>query len=436
MELLNVAVIGRPNVGKSTLFNRLIGRRKSIEADLPGTTRDRVYDNVEWVGKSFRLIDTAGLFDLKPSGISDKLSDLVRDNVYEALDEANLILFVVDYAEPDTELDKLIASMLRRSKKDVILVVNKCDNLERIKNIDAFKRLGNWPTIGVSANLKKNLGELLDLIIEKLKEKTNIADIKENENTKTIAIAGRPNVGKSTLFNTLINKKQAITSSVAGTTRDTAEFYTTYKEQSFKIIDTAGLVRPGKTGKGVERFSIIRTLRAVDDADVVIVLMDSLDGVTALDKKIAGLAADAGKSLILVFNKIDLVEDSGILKNDLTSICRHEFNYLPFVPLIFISAINKENTKVIFRQVTKILEERSKIIDQSDLDEFKDLLGKGFGQLPEISSFIQSGSNPPKFTIKLRNKKKRWHFTFTRFVENRLRDNFSFIGTPIIIEIK
>lgn len=435
-QLPIVAIIGRPNVGKSTLFNRLVGTRRAIEADQPGTTRDRLYDQAEWVGKSFNLVDTAGLFDLKKAN-EDELQNIIKENVLEAVDEADLILFIVDYNVEDNLLDKTIAAMLRRGKKKVLLVVNKADNSSRLENLQMFKRFGSWPVIGVSATLKRNLGELLDLIVKELQTDFVLEpkSLNQDKNIK-IAFIGRPNVGKSTLLNAFLDKNKAIVSAVPGTTRDSLEEEFRYKGRNLILLDTAGILRAGKSGRGIEKFSLIRTLKAISEADLVIVLMEANEGVTFLDKKIAGFVAEGGKSLILAFNKIDVLENLDQKKEELITQARQDFNFLPFAPLVFISAKSKENIKVVLNQALKVVENRDRRIGQEELDQLLEIIKKGFGQLPEIKNLMQTGSRPPEFTIVLRNKKARWHFSFTRFIENRLRDNFDFTGTPIKVKIQ
>lgn len=430
-----VAIVGRPNVGKSSLFNRLVGGRTAIEADIPGTTRDRVSNSVFWSGSSFELIDTAGLFDLKNSA-GDDLDDLVKDDIFESIELADLILLVLDYTSDITDLDSQIAGSLRRAKKPVIVVANKCDNLSRLKDIDRFKRLGNWPAIGVSATLKKNLGDLLDLTLDELKKVGNF-DYSGQEAEREIphmAIIGRPNAGKSTLFNTLFGGKKAIVSETPGTTRDSKQVQIGSGDQMMIITDTAGVVRSKKSGRGIEKFSLIRTIKAILESDIVTLTIDATEGITGLDKKIAGYATENGRSLILVFNKVDLLENEE-QKNYLIQQAQTEFNFLPYVPLIFVSATSGESVQAIIKQTFKVLKARQETIKEEELVELRDLLNKNMGQLPELKSFLQTGSNPPEFSITTKGRKK-WHFSFSRFLENRLRDNFGYLGTPIKINIK
>lgn len=430
-----IAIVGRPNVGKSSLFNRLVGGREAIEADIAGTTRDRVSNSVFWNGKNFELIDTAGLFDLKTTS-GKELVDLVKDDVFESIELADLVLLVLDYTCNITDLDKQIAATLRRAKKPVIVVANKCDNLKRLQDIDRYQRLGNWPAIGVSATLKKNLGDLLDLILNEL-IKLGEFDYSGKEAERDIprmAIIGRPNAGKSTLFNTLFGDKKAIVSDTPGTTRDSKRVTIGSAEERLEITDTAGVVRSKKSGIGIEKFSLIRTIKAILESDIVTLIIDATEGITGLDKKIAGYATENGRSLILVFNKVDLLESES-QKDNLIAQARFEFNYLPYAPLIFVSATSGESVKVIIKQTFKVLKQRKEQISEQELVELRDLLNKNLGQLPELKSILQTGSNPPVFSITTKGRKK-WHFSFSRFLENRLRDNFNFLGTPIKIVIK
>jgi GTP-binding protein len=430
-----VAVVGRPNVGKSTLFNRLIGTRKAIESEIPGTTRDRLYAKANWINSYFFLADTAGLMELKQTK-HEELADLVKDNVFEAVEEADLVLMVVDFNDKLTQLDQTIGALLRRSKKEVILVVNKCDNRERFDDLEEFTRLGNWQTIGVSASQKKNLGDLLDAIVIKLKDKFDLKDIGEQQSDEiNLAIIGRPNVGKSTLFNSFSKTRKMIVSNVSGTTRDSQSEQFEYSGHKINIIDTAGMVRAGKVGRGIEKFSLIRTLQAVNTADIVLVLMDAGEADTHLDRKISGFAAEAGKGIILAVNKIDQVEDFEKFKAEYLYRVKEDFNFLPYVPLIFTSAVKAENVNVILNQVLAIAKERDKVIDQGELDELIELSQGNFGQLPKIYNIKQVGSRPPHFVVTIKNM-RNWHFSFSRFLENRLRDNFKFSGTPIVISVE
>ncbi len=430
-----VAIVGRPNVGKSSLFNRLVGKRSAIEADIAGTTRDRVCDSVFWNKKSFDLIDTAGLADLKNTG-KDELVDLIKDDVFEAMELADLVLFMTDYTESATDLDRQIAGLFRRAKKPVIIVVNKCDNLKRLEDIDNHKRLGNWPVVGVSATLKKNLGDLLDIILKELKKIGNFDYTGQNLNREIpkMAIVGRPNAGKSTLFNALFGGQKAIVSSVPGTTRDAKQTTIGRGSEQMIITDTAGVQRSKKSGRGVEKFSLIRTVKAILDSDIVALIVDATEGITALDKKLAGYASDNCRSLLLVFNKIDLLKTENE-KNNLINQAQVEFNYLPYVPLIFVSAVSGESVKVTIKQAFEVLNSRKTLVSEAELVELRDLLNKNLGQMPELRSILQTGSNPPEFSLTFKGPKK-WHFSHTRFIENRLRDNFDFRGTPIAIKIK
>jgi len=430
-----VAIVGRPNAGKSTLFNRLIGKREAIESEIPGTTRDRLYAKASWINRYFFLADTAGLMELKQTK-HEELADLVKDNVFEAVEEADLVLMVVDFNDKLTQLDQAIGALLRRSKKEVILVVNKCDNRDRFDGLEEFTRLGNWQTVGVSASQKKNLGDLLDAIVDKLKDKFELKDVAEERTSEiNLAIIGRPNVGKSTLFNSFTKTRKMIVSNVPGTTRDSQSEQFVYSGQKINIIDTAGMVRAGKVGRGIEKFSLIRTLQAINKADIVLVLMDAEEVDTHLDRKIAGFAAEAGKGIILAVNKIDRLEDFEKFKVNFLYQAKEDFNFLPYIPLIFTSAVKGENVNVILNNVLQIAKQRDKVIEQAELDELIELLQGNFGQLPKIYSIKQVGTRPPHFVVTIKNM-RNWHFSFSRFLENRLRDNFKFSGTPIKISVE
>ena len=431
-----IAIVGRPNVGKSTLFNRLVGQKQAIVSDSSGTTRDSVYGNFDFKNRNFQLVDTAGLYNLRNSKI-DELTDLIKDSVFEAIAEADLILFVVDYDNQINDLDKMIAAILRRQKKPVITIINKCDNSDRISQIEQFKRFGNWPTIGISATLKINLDSLLQEISKKVKgKKIEKRQLKNDE--LTIAIVGRPNVGKSTLYNSFSSGKKAIVSKVAGTTRDLNQKTIEYKGEQIVLYDTAGIIRSGKSGRGVERFSLIRTLRAIEFSNVVVLLIDPIEGITGLEKKIAGYVEKTGRGLILVYSKIDLLEGLKNFedrKNELIFQAQKEFNFLPYVPLIFISAEKQKNIFHLIKNAIAIKTRLKTRIDKEELTKLIGLINESFGQFPKVISIEQTEIQPPTFKLKLK-KNEKWHFSFTRFFENRLRDNFDFNGVPIRIKIE
>jgi GTP-binding protein len=431
-----IAIIGRPNVGKSTLFNRLVGRKQAIVSDSSGTTRDSVYGNFDYKNKNYRIVDTAGLYNLRNSKI-DELTDLIKDSVFEAISEADLILFVTDYDNQADDLDKMIAAILRRQKKPVITVVNKCDNSEHLSQIEQFKRFGNWPTIGISATLKINL----DCLLEEISTKISGQKIKKEEpksDLLSIAIVGRPNVGKSTLYNSFSPGKKAIVSKIAGTTRDLNQKTIEYKGEKIVLYDTAGIIRSGKSGRGVERFSLIRTLQAIEFSDVVILLIDPTEGVTGLEKKIAGYVENRGRGLILAYSKIDLLENLKNFedgKNELIFLAQKEFNFLPYVPLIFISAEKQKNIFHLIKNAIRIKIRLKTKVNKEELTKLIGLVEESFGQFPKVISVEQTETEPPTFKLKLK-KNEKWHFSFARFFENRLRDNFDLSGVPIRIKIE
>lgn len=425
-----IAIIGRPNTGKSTLFNVLIKERLAIESATAGTTRNRLYAPVGLKYGQAILTDTAGLFDLKKSS-QQEINDLIKDNVMEAIDEADLIIFTVEFLEDTNRLDVEIATNLRRAKKKVIVAVNKCDNPVREQQIAQFGRWGNWPVIALSATHKRNLDSLIETIekeLEMIFKKTK--QTKEPLVDLRLAIIGRPNTGKSTLFNTL-GESKVIVSSVPGTTRDIIKGMVNYKNLHIEIIDTAGVKRPGKT-KDIEYFSTLRTIKAIEMADVCLLLLDATEGVVAVDKNIVGEIIRAGKGIILVFNKIDLIEEYTL--NKLVEKITSEFPFLPYAPLVCISAKDDKNCKILLSQAIKIILQSEQAIAQHELDELKDLIQNQYGQLPKISEIKYRTNNPPTFLVKLATKKS-WNFSFSRYLENRIRDNFKFTGLPIRIEL-
>ncbi|PIS08029.1 ribosome biogenesis GTPase Der [Candidatus Berkelbacteria bacterium CG10_big_fil_rev_8_21_14_0_10_43_13] len=439
-NLKTVALIGRPNVGKSTLFNRLAGKRIAIETPIPGTTRDRLFARVNWQGTEFDLIDVAGVESPRhTSGQSDKteLSLLTQQNIEAAQAEADLILFVVDWTEVDNDADKRIARVLRKSEKPVILVVNKADNIGRQDKIDTFARLGSFPIVPVSAISGSNSGDLLDEIAKKLAATPDSHTRCGSEGEKVdinLAIIGRPNVGKSTLLNSIIGAKRAIVSDVPGTTRDVVDVIFFHKNKKLMIADTAGIRRPGKLGRDtIESYSFLRTEQSLRKSDVAVLVIDAKEELVALDANILGKAKEWGKGIVLAVNKIDQISDEDFVARTLSAL-KIKLNFVPWLPVVFVSAQDETNLKKLLDLVVVTDMNRRTLIPQPDLDEIlTDAKNSNF-QLEGIKSLSQKSTTPPVFEAKVSHKKTP-HYTQIRYLENRIRDTYPMNGTPIFIDL-
>jgi GTP-binding protein len=432
-KLKTVAMIGRPNVGKSTLFNRLVGKRVAIETSVPGTTRDRLFGEVFWGKAKFNLIDVAGV----EFGTKKEIDLSIQDGVQYAIKNTDVLLFLVDWNDKENEADRRVARFLRNSGKEVILVVNKVDNLERHNSIEEFKRLGNFKIFPVSAISGKSTGDLLDEIVKRLKK---VKLVKEESKIKgpqvELAIIGRPNVGKSTLLNTIIGEKRAIVSSEAGTTRDTVNIDFMHAGKNIRIADTAGLRRPGKISKDtIESFSVIRTMSALKESDIAILVIDASEGLVALDINILGKAKEWGKGIILAVNKLDLIE--GDQKEYMAKMIwdfQTKLNFAPWLPIVFISAQGDENVKALLSQAMKVYESRSTTIPQEDLTIILEDAKKSNPQLLDIIALVQKKANPPIFDAIYKGRDIP-HYTQIRYLENKLRDEYPLSGSPIFIDL-
>jgi GTPase len=432
-KLKTVAIIGRPNVGKSTLFNRLVGKRIAIETAIPGTTRDRLFGEVSWGKSKFNLMDVAGI----EFGSKKEIDQSIQEGVNFAIDYADLIVFLTDWHDKNNEVDKTIARFLRKTDKPILIAVNKADNIERQEKIDEFKRLGNFPIVPVSAISGKSSGDLLDLIIKslkKVKSKTSVEKVKKP--TIKLAIIGRPNVGKSTLLNTIIGEKRAIVSDEPGTTRDTVTIDFSHSGENIQITDTAGIRRPGKITKDtIESFSVLRTMRALQNSDIAILVIDANEGLVALDVNILGKAKEWGKGIILALNKIDTIKEERqeFMARFLTEL-QTKLNFVPWLPIVFISAKENENVKPLFNQVISTKKNRSFHIPQGDLNQILEKAKSDNDQLKGIIGLSQFKANPPIFKAKFKGR-DRLHPTQVRYLENRIRDNYPLNGTPIFIDL-
>lgn len=437
-----VAIIGRANVGKSTLFNRLVGKREAITADWAGTTRDRLYGECVWNGKTFMLVDTAGLELNK----TDSFDLEIQEQINIAIDEAELLLLIVDTKTGITKKDLDTVKRIRLSKKPFIVVANKCDNLKEECLIDEFYQLGAKLVMPVSALSGRGSGDLLDVIVKNLPLKQNRKQTKENfnENEIVVAIAGRPNVGKSSLLNQLIGQERAVVSEKAGTTRDSADFTITRGQKKIIFIDTAGIRRRGRIGKSgegkkpgqIEKYSVLRSLRAIDRSSVVLLLIDAVEGITSQDLHIIGFALEKKKSIVLVVNKWDAVDD-GNMQEYLSRISQ-KVPFLPFAPIIFISAKTGKNVHKVYDLITGTHEGRFRRVPTGELNSAiaEDILKKSpppqKNILPKIKYVTQTDVNPPTFVF-FTNHPELIHFSYVRYLENKIREHWGFNGTPIKI---
>ena len=430
-----VAIVGRPNVGKSSLFNYIIGRRVSIVEDTPGVTRDRIYADAEWLGRKFTLVDTGGI---EPA--SDEIIPAqMRRQAELAVELANVIVFMVDAKEGMTAADSEIASMLMKSGKPLVLCVNKVDNIgEPPPEVYEFYSLGIGDPVTVSATHGLGIGDLLDAIFENLPEER--AEEDDDEILK-VAIVGKPNAGKSSLVNKILGEDRMIVSSIAGTTRDAVDTYATVAGRKFCFVDTAGMRKRGKVTENIERYSIIRALDAVDRCNVCVIVVDAVDGVTEQDTKIAGYANEKGKGIVIAVNKWDLIEkDTGTLEAYREKVL-NSFNFIMFAPVLFISALTGQRIRNLFDTVTEVNEENRKRISTGMLN---DVLNEAVaivqppsdkGKRLKIYYMTQVAVAPPTFCV-FCNSEKLFHFSYLRYIENRLRKNFGFVGTPLVFKIR
>ena len=429
-----VAIVGRPNVGKSTLFNRLIGERRAIVEDLPGTTRDRVYGTAEWAGVEFTVVDTAGLQDereIEASSLAEILKH-TREQAQSAIEEADVIVLMVDAKEGITAGDYEVADLLRRTDKPTIVAANKADNLARRENAVEFYNLGLGEPIPISAFHGSGTGDLLDRIVEALPE---FEEEPETEGPK-IAIVGRPNVGKSRLLNALLGQERAIVSDVPGTTRDTLDTQLVWAGQPLTLIDTAGIRRKGRIERGIEHFSVLRSMRAIDRADVVLLVIDATESFTAQDLHIAGYVEEQKKGMVVVVNKWDLVEKGPTTMDEYREKAREALDFMPYVPLTFISAKYGQRVYQVLEVALHVVEERNKRVPTAQLNKMlREAVAKHQppskpGKWLKFYYVTQVDVAPPTFVF-FCNDPQAVHFSYRRYLENQLRENFGFVGTPI-----
>lgn len=425
-----VCIIGKPNVGKSTIFNRLIGEKKAITLDTPGVTRDRIYGTVNYRDFSFYLIDTGGI-EISQNEINNQ----IKIQAEIGIEESDLILFVVDGKNDLTSEDYEIRDLLKRSNKDVIVLVNKLDNVKNYENIYNYYELGFENVLGISGEHNRGFGELLEAIMEKFP----INEKEEDDGILKFCLIGRPNVGKSSLINALLKEERVIVSSEPGTTRDAIDTKFKYDKKEYLVIDTAGMRKKGRIFESVERYSLIRSMKAIDRSDVCVIVINADEGIIEHDKHIAGLAIEAGKSVVIAVNKWDLVEEKNIKVWE--EKIRDNFQFIPYAEIVYLSAKTKKRLNTLMPEIIKAYENAYKEIKTSQLnDVIVDAVlmhspPSYRGKKLKIYFVSQTGIRPPKFTFNV-NDKGLIHFSYERYLENVIRNNFDLTGTPIILQFK
>jgi len=429
-----VAVVGRPNVGKSTLFNKLVGKRIAIVEDTPGVTRDRIYAEGEWLNKYYTLIDTGGI---EPYS-EDIILSQMRTQAELAMDMAHVILFVVDGKIGLTKDDRDVAQMLRKTKKPVLLVVNKVDNKDKSEHFYDFYELGFGDPIEISASIGLGIGDLLDEVVDQFPDGL---DTEYDEEVVKVAIVGKPNAGKSSILNNILGEERVIVSPIAGTTRDAIDTYFEDGEDKYLLIDTAGLRKKSKVYENIERYSVIRAIAAVERANVALIVIDATEGFTEQDTKVAGIAHDEGKACIIVINKWDLIEKDNKTMNNYIQDIRGKFPFMLYAPIVFVSAKTNQRMNTVLPKIKYVSNESSKRIRTGTLN---DVIGEAVllnqppsdkGKRLKIYYAAQTNIKPPKFTLFI-NDKSLTHFSYQRYLENKIRENFGFEGTPVRFSYK
>ena len=425
-----VALVGRPNVGKSTLFNKIAGKKISIIEDTPGVTRDRIYETINYNGYKFNLIDTGGIDAEKIT-----FNDSIKMQAEIAINEADVVVFVVDGKEGLTSNDLLVRDILLRSNKQIIVAINKMDVKEAKENIYDFYELGFDTFIPISAIHNTGYTDLMDTICKNFQKN----EIVEEDTRLKISIIGRPNVGKSSLMNALLNEDRVVVSNIAGTTRDSIDSILKYNKEEYVLIDTAGMRKKGKVYESIEKYSLIRSLRAIDRSDICLLVINAEEGIKEHDKHIAGYAIEAGKGLIIVVNKWDTMKEESI--NDYKKLIRAEFQFATYAPVVFLSALTKKRISTLMPEVLKVSENITKEVKTSILNEvindsyMLNIPPSYKGKRLKIYFTNQTGIKPPKFTFRVNNK-GLVHFSYERYLENKIREHFGFEGTPITLQFK
>ncbi len=423
-----VAIVGRPNVGKSTFFNKIVGRRISIVEDTPGVTRDRIYAEAEWLGKHFGLIDTGGI---EPDS-DEVIPAQMREQAQIAMDMADVIIFMVDGKDGLTHSDREVANMLMRTGKHVVLVVNKVDSPKLPEDFYDFYELGLGEPIPVSAANMLNFGDVLDEVVQNFPRD---AETVEDESIN-IAVIGKPNVGKSSLINELLGENRVIVSPIAGTTRDSIDTPFEYEGQKYVLVDTAGIRRKSKVNESIEYFSVVRAVAAIERCDVCLLMIDAQEGITEQDKKIAGIAHEAGKGIVVVVNKWDLIEKETNTMRDFKRTIANELTFMSYAPSVFISVLEHQRVKQVIDMAKYVAENRAMRVPTGQLNS---LIADAImmkqppsdkGKRLKIYFATQVGIKPPLFSFQI-NKRDLMHFSYARYIENRIRDSYGFEGTSI-----
>jgi len=431
MSLPTVCIVGRPNVGKSTLFNKLVGKRISIIEDTPGVTRDRIYGEVTYRGVKFNLIDTGGL-DIAKELFNDEIKTQVEIGVLEA----DRIIFVVDAKEGLTANDMEVKELLRKSGKEVIVAINKVDNKIAEENVYDFYELGFDIYVQISGEHNRGIADLLDEVVDGFKKYE-----KEEINATKICVIGRPNVGKSSLVNALINEDRLIVSNVAGTTRDSVDIPFKYDKEDYVLIDTAGMRKKGKVFETIEKYSLLRSMRAIDRADICLLVINREEGIIEHDKHIAGYAIEKGKGIVIVVNKWDTVSEKDSDIKNFTKEIREEFKFISYAPIVFLSALTKKRIHTLMPAVKKV---NLGINNEIKTSVLNNVIAEAYALNPaptykgkrlKIYYVCQTGVKPPKITFNV-NDKGLVHFSYERYLENKIRENFDFEGTPIELVFK
>lgn len=425
-----VAIVGRPNVGKSTLFNALAGQKISIVKDTPGVTRDRIYADIDWLNYNFTMIDTGGI---EPDS-SDIILAQMREQAQIAIDTADVIIFMTDVKQGLIDADAKVVDMLRRSQKPVVLVVNKVDNFNKMMaDVYEFYNLGIGDPVPISASQRSGIGDMLDKVVEHFKS----LDLEEDEDDRPkVAIVGKPNVGKSSIINKLTGESRVIVSNIAGTTRDAIDTDVKWNGKEYVFIDTAGIRRKSKVKEDIERYSVIRTVTAVERADVVVIVIDATEGVTEQDAKIAGIAHENGKGIIIAVNKWDAIEKNDKTVYEYTNKVRQILSFMQYAEIMFISAKTGQRLPKLFDMIDMVIENHTMRIETGVVNE---IMAEAVamqqppsdkGKRLRLYYITQVSVKPPTFVIFV-NDKELMHFSYTRYIENRIREAFGFRGTPL-----
>ena len=429
MKLPTVALVGRPNVGKSTLFNKIVGKQVSIIEDMPGVTRDRIYQEATYNRKKFYLVDTGGIDASKMDFNAE-----IKMQAEIAISEADIVVFIVDGKEGLTANDLIVRDILRKTDKKIIVAINKIDVKDAKDNIYDFYELGFDTYIPISSIHNTGFVELMDTITMNFREQEETID----ERIK-FSIIGRPNVGKSSLMNALLNEERVVVSNIAGTTRDSIDSVLKYNGEEFVIIDTAGMRKKGKVFESVEKYSLFRSLKSIDRSDICLVVINAEEGITEHDKHIAGYAIERGKGLIFVVNKWDTVKDTTI--QEFEKQMRAEFQFATYAPIVYLSALTKKRIHTLMPEIIRVKENikreiKTSVLNEVILDAYQLNIPPSYkGKRLKIYFTSQTGINPPKFTFRV-NSKGLVHFSYERYLENKIRENFDFTGTPIILQFK